>query len=181
MQIDWDKAINDIFLDKVTCLRCGRVSPEIVAGYSRAPELALFSPRRHECPHPDDCEARRLITVCEPCSRELRLRARPVDQESMMGMILEECRRELDECVDYLADYWQEDLDVSPDKIDLRLEEFDPELFLDENRRRERLEQEYLSMHSWFREHSAPIPDPGWRSEYVEEIIALGYKTLLGD
>ncbi len=181
MQIDWDKAINDIFQDKVTCLRCGRLSPEIVAGYSRVPEHAPYSPRRHECPHPEDCYARRLITVCEPCARELRLRARPVDQEAMMGLILEECRRELDECVDYLADYWQEELDVPTESIDARLEEVDPELFREEAQRRERLEQEYLTLHGWFREHGCPIPDPGWRSEYVEEIVRLGYTSLLGD
>ena len=25
------------------------------------------------------------------------------------------------------------------------------------------------------------IPNPGWRGEYVDEIISLGYTTLLGD
>jgi hypothetical protein len=181
MRIDWDKAINDIFADKVTCLRCGKLSPQIVVGYSRSPEAAAYSPRQHECPHKDECDARRLVVVCEACARELRIRARAVDEETMMGLILSECRRELDDCLDYLADYWQEDLDIGPDEMDRRLEEVDPAVFEDEARRREKLEDEYLQLHTWFREHAKPIPDPGWRSEYVEEIIGLGYTTKLGD
>ncbi len=98
-----------------------------------------------------------------------------------MGMVLNECRRELDECLDYLADYRQEDLDIGPDEMDKRLEEIDPEVFDEENQRRAKLEEEYLTLHRWFRDHGRPIPDPGWRSEYVEEIIALGYTTRLGD
>lgn len=181
MRIDWDKTINEIFSDKVACLRCGRLSPEIVVGYSRSPGVAAFSPRRHECPHAEDCDARRLVVVCESCARDLRLRARKVDEETMMGMVLNECRRELDECLDYLADYWQEDLDIGPDEMDKRLEEIDPDVFEEENGRRAKLEDEYLTLHRWFRDHGRPIPDPGWRSEYVEEIIALGYTTRLGD
>jgi hypothetical protein len=46
---------------------------------------------------------------------------------------------------------------------------------------RRRLEEEYLTYHRWFREHGLHIPEPGWRSEYVEEILALSYQTLLGD
>jgi hypothetical protein len=181
MRIDWDKAINDIFSDKIACLRCGRLTPEIVVGFSRSPGASAFSPRRHECAHKDDCDARKLVVVCDACARELRLRARRVDEETMMGMVLNECRRELDECLDYLSDYWQEDLDIGPEEMDSRLEDVDPEVFEEEKRRREKLEDEYLHLHTWFREHLRSIPDPGWRSEYVEEIIALGYTTKLGD
>ncbi len=98
-----------------------------------------------------------------------------------MGMIISECRRELDDCLDYLSDYWQEDLDISPEDMDRRLEDVDPDVFEDENQRRGKLEDEYLTLHNWFRQHHRAIPDPGWRSEYVEEIIALGYKTRLGE
>lgn len=181
MRIDWEHAINDLFSDKVACLRCGRLFAEVVVGYSRAPGSAAYSPRHHECPHKDDCDARKLVVVCEACARELRLRARKVDEETMMAMVISECRRELDESLDYLADYWLEDLDVSPEEMDKRLEEVDPEVFADEDRRRSRLEDEYLTLHKWFRDHGKRVPDPGWRSEYVEEIIALGYTTQLGD
>lgn len=181
MKIDWDQTINDIFSDQVVCLRCGKLCSEVLVGFSRSPAAGEFSPRRHECAHKDECDARRLVVVCEQCARDLRLRGRKVDEETMMGMVMSECRRELDDCLDYICDYWQEDLDVAPEEMDKRLEEVDPEIFEDECRRRDRLEDEYLALHTWFREHQRPIPDPGWRSEYVEEIIGLGYTTKLGD
>jgi len=181
MRIDWDNTINEIFGDKITCLRCGRLTAQIVVGYSRSPAMAAFSPRQHECESKEECDARRLVVVCEDCAKELRLRARKVDEETMMGLILNDCRRELDECLDYLADYWQEDLDVPPEDYAKRLEDVAPDVFTEETSHRERLEDEYRVLHVWFRNHKLPVPDPGWRSEYVEEIIALGYDTKLGD
>lgn len=181
MQIDWNRTINDIFADKLACLRCGSLSAEIVAGFSRSPAAAAYSPRPHECGHSDECDARRLVVVCESCAKEIRLRGQPVDAESMMTMVLTECRRELEECLDYLSDYWQDDLDIDPADMDRRLEDVDPAVFAEESASRRKLEEEYLSLHRWFREHHVRIPNPGWRSEYVEEIVDLGYTTLLGD
>jgi len=181
MQIDWDRTINDILGDKLQCRRCGSLTNEIVVGYSRSPAANDWSPRVHDCAHKDECDARRMVVVCEECARELRLRARRVDEEGLMVMILQECRRELEECLDYLADYWMEDLDIDPEEMDKRLEETAPDVFAEEDAARARLEEEYLSLHKWFREHKRHIPDPGWRSEYVEEIIELGYTTTLGD
>ena len=74
-----------------------------------------------------------------------------------------------------------EDLDVDPDEMDRRLEDVDPDVFREEQEFRHRLEEEYLALHRWFREHHRRVPDPGWRAEYVEEIIELGYSTALGD
>ncbi|HXF50714.1 MAG TPA: hypothetical protein VNM43_03405, partial [Dehalococcoidia bacterium] len=128
-----------------------------------------------------DCDARKLVIVCETCAKELRLRAKPVDEVGMMTMLLNDCRKDLEDCLDYLAEYWQEDLDIDPEDMDKRLEDVDPVAFAEEDNWRRRLEEEYLSYHQWFRERNIRIPDPGWRSEYVEEIIALGYDTLLGD
>jgi len=181
MQIDWNQTINEIFSDKLSCLRCGSLSSEIVAGFSRSPAAAEYSPRFHDCAHKDECDARKLVVVCESCAKDLRLRAQRVDAEGLMTMILNECRRELEECLDYLADYWQEDLDVDPADMDKRLEDVDPEVFADEGTSRRRLEEEYLSLHRWFRSHQCRIPNPGWRAEYVEEIIELGYESLLGE
>jgi len=181
MQIDWNQTINEIFSDKLSCLRCGSLSSEIVAGFSRSPAAAEYSPRFHDCAHKDECDARKLVVVCESCAKDLRLRAQRVDAEGLMTMILNECRRELEECLDYLADYWQEDLDIDPADMDKRLEDVDPEVFADEGTSRHRLEEEYLSLHRWFRTHHCRIPNPGWRTEYVEEIIELGYDTLLGE
>ena len=99
----------------------------------------------------------------------------------MMALLVNDCRKDLEECLDYLADYWQEELEVDPDAEDSRLEKVAPDVFAEEDAWRARLEEEFLSYHRWFREHGLRIPDAGWRSDYVEEIIALGYTTLLGD
>ena len=181
MQIDWNKTIDEILGDKMACPRCGTFAGEIVAGYSREPWGADYAPRCQFCIRKEDCDARKLVVLCASCARELNLRARQVDQETMMTMLLNDCRRDLQESLDYLAEYWQEDLDVPPEESDKRLEEFDTEAFAEENESRQRLEEEYLTYHRWFREHALRIPDPGWRAEYAEELIALGYTTTLGD
>ena len=31
-----------------------------------------------------------------------------------MNLLVNDCRKDLEDCLDYLADYWQEDLDVDP-------------------------------------------------------------------
>ena len=181
MQIDWDKTIDDIFSNKINCLRCGSLNSTLVAGYSRNPGASEYSPRPHNCKNPAECDARRLVVVCESCARELRLRANPGDQEGLMSLLINDCRKDLEDCLDYLADYWQEDLDIDPAQATARLEDLEPDIFAEEDAWRKKLEEEYLGYHRWYREHNGRIPNPGWRSEYVEEIITLGYKTLLGD
>ena len=57
----------------------------------------------------------------------------------------------------------------------------DPETFREEDGWRARLEEEYLALHRWFRERRLRVPDPAWRSQYVEDVVALGYTSLLGD
>ncbi len=181
MQIDWDKAIDEILADKTACLRCGNFTEEILAGYTREPWGADYAPRCKSCTNKEECDARKLVIVCAGCAQELGLRARRVDQQTMMGMLLNDCQKDLDECLAYLAEYWQEDMDVPPEDADKRLEEFAPELYAEEDEARRRLEEEYLAHHRWYREHGQRLPDPGWRGDYVEEIIALGYTSLLGD
>ena len=181
MQIDWQKTIEEILADRVACPRCGGLTEDILAGYTREPWGADYAPRCQFCTRKEDCDARKLVMLCAACTEELGLRARRVDQETLMAMLLNDCRKDLEECLDYLAEYWQEDLDVPPDEIDKRLEEFDPETFGEEDEARRRLEEEYLNYHRWFRDRGIRIPDPAWRSEYAEEIIGLGYTTLLGD
>jgi hypothetical protein len=99
----------------------------------------------------------------------------------MMTLLLQDCRKDMEECLDYLAEFWQEDLDVAPEEVTARLEDVAPDIFEDETSWRARLEEEYLSYHHWFRTHNVRIPEPEWRSQYVEEIIGLGYTTTLGD
>ena len=180
MQIDWGKTIDDIFANKMSCLRCSAFDSSMVAGYSPSPAAAQYAPRCQECDRRDDCEARKLVVVCEACARELRIRAKPVDHATMMAMLMDDCRKDLEDCLDYLADYWQEELEIDPDEAG-RLEELAPEAFAEEDAWRRRLEEEYLSYHGWFRENGVRVPNPGWRTDYVEEIIALGYASLLGD
>ena len=181
--IDWDKTLDEIFADKLSCQRCGVLVEEILVGYTRNPAAAAFAQRCRDCDKDKqaECDARKLVAVCEPCARELRVNARRVDEEGMMGMLLNECRRELEESLDFLAEYWREDLEVEFDDLNKPLEEIDPETFADEDTWRKRLEEEDLSLHRWFRQRNKRIPDPGWRAEYSEEIIGLGYTTLLGD
>ena len=181
MQIDWAKTIDDILDNQVSCPRCGLMTDHLVAGYSRATWAAEYAPRCVNCTNKEDCESRKLVFLCEACARELRLRARPVDQEGMMTLLMQDCRKDLEECLDYLAEYWQEDLDVPPEDVAARLEDVAPDVFEDETAWRSRLEEEYLTYHRWFRERNVRIPEPEWRSQYVEEVVGLGYNTTLGD
>jgi len=181
MQIDWQKTIEEILSEKMACPRCGRFVEEVLAGYTREPWGADYAPRCQFCTRKDDCDARKLVVLCGQCASELRMRARAVDQQALMAMLINDCRKDLEEALDYLAEFWLEDLEVDPEDADKRLEDYDPAVFAEENSSRKRLEEEYLTYHRWFREHALPIPDPGWRADYVEEIIGLGYTTLLGD
>ena len=49
MQIDWAKTIEDIFENEVTCPRCGAITPQLFAGYSRATWGAEYAPRCQNC------------------------------------------------------------------------------------------------------------------------------------
>ena len=181
MQLDWDKTINDILAEKMACQACGTLGDEMIVGYTRSAEAAEFAERCKECVDKTDCDARKLVVVCEPCARLYRVNGQRMDEVGMMSVLLEECRSNLEESVDYLAGYWKEEAEIEYDDMERGLDEVDPDLFKEEDSWRLRLEEEYLQLHRWFREHTAPIPDPGWRSQYAEDVIALGYTTLLGD
>ena len=181
MQIDWDKTIDEILAEKQACPRCGALTESIVAGYSREPWAVEYAPRCKFCVQKDDCDARKLVVLCAGCATELRLRTRPVNPTELMTLLVTDCRKDLDEALDYLAEFWQDDLDVAPEETSKRLEDYDAETFSEETDARRRLEEEYLNYHRWFREHNIRIPEPGWRAEYAEDILGLGYETLLGD
>ncbi len=181
MQIDWGKTIDDILASNISCLRCGRMESHACVGYSRSATAAEYAPRCQSCSRKEGCDARKLVVLCESCAKELRIRASPADQHRMMALLLNDCRKDLEDCLDYLADYWQEDLDIAPEHVAGSLEGMAPAVFAEEDAWRRQLEEEYLSYHRWFREHGLRIPNAGWRSEYAEEVISLGYATLLGD
>ncbi len=181
MKIDWQQAINDILSTKLSCPRCGTLTDEVVIGHLRTPEATEWAPLCEGCTKKDNCESRKFVLLCESCAMTARLRGRRVDEEGFMSALTEECRRSLEEALDYLSDFWREDLDVEPDEMDKRLEDVDPVLFKEEDNWRRYLEEQYLRLHRWFRDRSLPVQNPGWRSEYVEDIVGLGYPTLLGD
>jgi hypothetical protein len=181
MQLDWDKAINEILAEKMACQACGALGDQMIVGYTRSIEAALFAERCKECVDKSDCDARKLVVVCEPCAAKYRVNGELMDETGMMTVLLDECRRNLDESVDYLATYWKEDTEIEYEDMQKSLAEVDPELFKEEDSWRLRLEDEYLQLHRWFRDRQRPIPDPGWRSQYAEDVIGLGYHTLLGD
>ena len=80
-----------------------------------------------------------------------------------------DCRRDLEESLDYLAEYWRDDFELSEEELDQPLEQVDPDAFREEAEWRDRLEEEYLQYHRAFRDRRQRIPNPGWRAEYVEE------------
>lgn len=181
MEIDWFRTIEDILDSQASCPRCGVLAPQLLAGYSREHWAAYVAPRCHDCKDKVDCDSRKLVFLCEKCAMELRLRARPVDQAGMMVLLLQDCREDLQESLEYLAEFWQEDLDIAPEDVNSRLDEFAPEVFDEESSHRSELEEEYLTYHRWFREKGIRVPESEWRFRYVEDIIAIGYKTQLGD
>ncbi len=181
MQIDWQRAINDILASKLSCPRCGTLVDEAMVGYVRTPEAAQWAPLCEGCTKRDTCDARKFVILCPSCAAEARLRGRSVNEQGFMLALMEECRRTLDESLEYISDYWREDLDVDPDEMDKRLEDVEPDLFKEEDTWRRYVEERYLKVHSWLRERHIAVPNPGWRSEYVEEVIVAGYTTLLGD
>lgn len=181
MQIDWQRTINDILARKLSCRRCGALGEEAMIGYLRTPEATDWAPLCEACTKRDACDSRKFVVLCPSCATETRLRGRLADENAFMTGLFDECRRTLEESLDYLTDYWREDLDIDPEDIDKRLEEIEPDLFQEEDTWRRYVEEQYLKVHFWLRERRVSIPNPGWRSEYVEEIIDAGYTTLLGD
>ena len=181
MQINWEETVNELFEHRSTCPRCERDCETLIVGYSRKPSLNRFAPRHRDCPRAEECDARKLITLCGECARDERFRGNEVDSGQVLESYLLDCRRDLEESLDYLAEYWRDEFDLAEDELDRTLEQVDLDAFRQENEWRRRHEEEYLRYHREFRARSRRIPHPGWRSEYVEEIRALGYDTVLGD
>jgi len=181
MQVDWDQTINEILSARMTCQACGVLGETMVVGYTRDSGAALFAARCKDCTDKTDCDARKLVAVCDDCAQKFRVNGSHMDEAGLMGTMLDETRHSLEESIDYLATYWKEEGEYDYEDMQKKLDEVDPELFREEDDWRRRLEEEYMQIHRWFRERGVRVPDPGWRSQYAEEVIALGYPTLLGD
>ena len=69
MNIDWDQALDQIFSRRLVCPRCHLDQDAIVVGYSRKESLNPYAPRHGDCPRGADCDARKLITLCEDCAQ----------------------------------------------------------------------------------------------------------------
>ncbi len=181
MAVDWDKTINEILAGTLACQACEALGDEMIVGYTRSAEAAEFAMRCQDCADKSDCDARKLVVVCEACADRYRVNGQPMDEAGWMGVQLDECRRNLEESLDYLSTYWKEEAEIEYADMSRKLEEVDPETFREEDGWRARMEEEYLRLHRWFRDHNVRVPDAGWRSQYVEDVIALGYTSRLGD
>ncbi len=181
MSVDWDKTINEILAGTLACQACNALGDEMIVGYTRSTEAAEFAARCQDCTDKSDCDARKLVVVCEPCANRYRVNGELMTEAGWMGVQLDECRRNLEESLDYLSTYWKEEVEVDYADMSRRLEEVDPDTFREEDGWRAQLEEEYSRIHRWFRDHRVRVPDPGWRSQYVEDVVALGYTSRLGD
>lgn len=181
MSVDWDKTINEILAGTLACQACNALGDEMIVGYTRNAEAAEFAARCQDCADKTDCDARKLVVVCEPCASRYRVNGQLMTEAGWMGVQLDECRRNLEESLDYLSTYWKEEAEIEFADMSRKLEEVDPDTFREEDGWRARMEEEYLRIHRWFRDHNVRVPDPGWRSQYVEDVTALGYTSRLGD
>ena len=181
VDFDWDEALSEIFESRLMCPRCSTEHEVLVVGYSAKPALSRYAPRHRDCAEGDQCQARKLITLCVECARLERLRGEARNAVQVLETYMFDCRRELDSSLDYVAEDWRDDYELSEDQLDESLEVVDPHVFDEHRARRRELEEEYLHYHREFRARNRRVPEPGWRSEHVEEVVNLGYETLLGD
>ena len=181
MNFNWDDILDEIFGGSLVCPRCERAHPILVAGFSRSPALSRYAARHGKCAHGDDCDARKLITLCVECARVEHLRGQPQDGAQLLDTYLLDCRTDLDDSASYLAEFWRDDAHLTDEQLDGTLEQANPDLFAEEEALRRELEEEYLRYHRELRARHRRIPDPGWRASYVEDIRELGYETALGD
>ncbi len=181
MNFNWEDVLDEIFGGSLVCPRCEQEQPVLVAGFSRKPALSRYAARHSKCAHGDECDARKLITLCVECARVEHLRGEPQDGAQLLETYLLDCRTELDDSANFLTEYWRDEPGLTDEQLDGSFEDANPELFAEEEELRRQLEQEYLGYHRELRARHRRIPDPGWRSSYVEDIRELGYHTELGD
>ena len=73
MQIDWQRAINDILSNKISCPRCGAMEEEMLIGYMRTPEAVEWAPLCEGCSRRNGCDTRKLVVLCQGCATSVRL------------------------------------------------------------------------------------------------------------
>ena len=104
MSIDWALTINSIFSDHLTCPRCDAEFETLVAGYSRRASLNGYAPRHRGCPRGDECDARKLIVLCDNCARAELLHGSAVTAAQIPETYMMDVRRYLEEAPDDLSE-----------------------------------------------------------------------------
>ena len=92
MQINWESTINQIFSDVLTCPKCSLGFSELVVSYSRRTSLNQYAPRHRECPRGNECEARKLITLCEACANEENVTGMNANTDQLLEAYIIDCR-----------------------------------------------------------------------------------------
>jgi len=151
MHIDWRREVNDATAVKIVCEECEQEVAVAIRANGRL--------------------------LCRACAEALGQSGREVSYEKILHQVLLDMRGRLDD--------WAGLLERS---CELRRQGRGNNGVLLEDRdwnrlveRYRRLEEYYLALHRVFRRRDFPIPDPGWRSTYVERVINCGYTSKLGD
>ena len=75
----------------------------MLIGYMRTREAVEWAPLCEGCSRRDGCDTRKLVVLCQRCATSVRLRGRRVDEEHLMLALMDDCRRLLEETLDYLG------------------------------------------------------------------------------
>lgn len=150
MEIDWRREVNEATAVKFICDGCEG-------------EFAVVT-------YVD----RRLL--CPACAGSLGLGGRQISYEAILESLLFEMRHRLDEWATALEEFSR-----------LRAREIAAAPAIPSGAAWERLvqryrqlEEYYLALHAIFRRQGHPIPEPGWRSAYVERVVNCGFASKLG-
>ena len=181
MSVDWDKTINEILAGTLACQACNALGDEMVVGYTRSTEAAEFAARCQECTDKSDCDARKLVVVCEACASRYRVNGQLMTEAGWMGVQLDECRRNLEESLDYLSTYWKEEAEIEFADMSRKLEEVDPDTFREEDGWAGPPDGGRVLCASTAvisdRQRACAVPTQAGASQYVKTLVALGYTS----
>ena len=113
---------------------------------------------------------------CPSCAAALGAVGREVSYERIMRSLMLEMRVRLDEWAGHLETLMERRRGADYDPVDDLATDWHATVD-----RYRHLEEQYLALHRAFRRQGYAIPKPGWRSAYVERVIACGFRTKLGD
>jgi hypothetical protein len=111
---------------------------------------------------------------CGSCADQLGVAGSTVSYETLLAQLLREMRTRLDEWATHLEKQLERRRRADVDPLQEDLDALQVERYRG-------LEDQYLSLHRAFRRRGYAIPNPGWRSAYVERVINCGVPSKLGD